>query len=282
MNLPAPQHSELPPFGMPLTDAGVESRMHAQGAGARRQHNWFMIIVSVLLVGPFLLAIGIVCLLVLVAAIGGATQEQVSANPSPNVAPVSAVADREEIPSNDAVKLRSDSQLREAYSLPFEPTSLEFNGHRFELAFVRKSEFYGPLNEYVLEGESLKNWTKMISVAQQPIDVAPADFTAALLNQLKKVNPNLAHITWTIRGEPYGEQKGIGFTLRKGEITELSLMLYQRSPEGNGLLVHQYAERVYGDESEAFLLGIEGRINGIVQQVSQFDFPELIQETEAL
>ncbi|HBJ35326.1 MAG TPA: hypothetical protein DDZ51_11355 [Planctomycetaceae bacterium] len=62
-NLQAPQHSELPPFGMPLTDPGVASRMHAQGTGARRQHNWFMIIVSFLLVGPFLLAIGIACLL---------------------------------------------------------------------------------------------------------------------------------------------------------------------------------------------------------------------------
>ncbi|HBJ35327.1 MAG TPA: hypothetical protein DDZ51_11360 [Planctomycetaceae bacterium] len=69
-----------------------------------------------------------------------------------------------------------------------------------------------------------------------PIDVAPADFTAALLNQLKNANPNLTHIPWTIRGEPYGEQKGIGFALRNGETTELSLMLYQRSPEGNGLL----------------------------------------------
>jgi hypothetical protein len=241
-----------------------------------------MIIVSVLLVGPFLLAIGIVCLLVLVAAIGGAAQEQVSANPSPTVATVSAVADREETRSSGAVKLQSDSRFGDVYSIPFTPTSLEFNGQRFELSFVRKSDFYGPLNEYVLAGESLQKWTKMITVAHQPVDVAPADFAAAMLSRLTDANPNLAHITWTIHGEPYGEKKGIGFALSKGEITELSLMLYQRSPAEDGLLVHQYAERVYGDESEAFLLGIEGRINGIVQQVSKFDFPELVQETEAL
>lgn len=108
MTLQTPPQSELTSYALPLTDSGLDSRMHAPYADTRRKRNWFVIILSVVLVGPFVLMIGIVFLLALIATIGGTTQDQASAKSSLNVAPVAA-ADRDGSHSNGNVILRNDS-----------------------------------------------------------------------------------------------------------------------------------------------------------------------------
>lgn len=221
-------------------------------AEPKRWRNWLIIGLIVVLLGPFVAAVGVIVLLTLVSALGSSIADEESAGVQANLVAASshAIVD------------------------PVTPaTMIDYHGQMFHLVFVGGSESTGDLNEYVPVGETLDRWTKMIAVRTQPVDVTPVEFAHVVIAELKKRDPKTPHGLKTLDD---GESCCVDFAIWQDDVAEFNLFVYRQSDDGKGLASLQYAERAYGDDIQPFFAALDGRVSDLQTQACTFAVPTLV------
>lgn len=225
-------------------------------AMAKPKRSWLSIILAIVVIGPIVTMVGIVVLLACVAAMGSAAQDEYQADGG--------------IEQSTEVSRVSYQPLPQATA---QGPTITYQGQHFMLKYVGSSDDSGELNEYILVGETLENWTKMIAVRRQPIAIEPIEAARGVVEYLQEQN---ADTPFTIWPSDDGESCGVDFAVVEGDVAELNVFVYHRSTDGENMVCRQYAERAYGDERLPFVEGLEHRVHDVSKQVLQFNFPELI------
>jgi hypothetical protein len=152
--------------------------------------------------------------------------------------------------------------------------TLTFPDEAYELAFTQ--EVQGEvLNEYVLRGETLDDWTRLLSVHVYPRRVDFQLLAGSLVKVVKEKNPLAQAALHTSQD---GRRSMVDFLTWAGTgdetITEFNVFIYQLGPDGKSVLAQQYAERAYGrEEGLDYMRQLKGRRIKMLEAVGQFKFP---------
>ncbi len=126
------------------------------------------------------------------------------------------------------------------------PQIVRFGEEQFELAYELETAT-NDMKEYLLPGESLKKWTKLVGIYKYPQIHDPRAFAEHMGEMVQAQNP---------RARSY-----VGFDPQTGEATidfvtwpidnkfvEFNLFKFKRDG-ANGIVAHQYAVRDYNDKN---------------------------------
>jgi hypothetical protein len=159
-------------------------------------------------------------------------------------------------------------------SSPKTVRALVFRGERFTLR-AKSAENGLVLNEYLPVGQQLTTWTRLLAVQQLPGLTDKSAALHGLVTLLQQQHPDAPIKIW--RNDATGDL-GIDFVTRNGEqFAEFSVFVYVDSPDGEGLVARQYAERAYGDAIAAYLKDLEERRRKLVADVLAYEFPPVVQ-----
>lgn len=161
--------------------------------------------------------------------------------------------------------------------------TIEFQGQSLRLAYVAESPDPNDgraINEYVPVGESLENWTQLIGIYHYPHQDDSKSIAGQMVKALKASNP-LAR--FQIRESQDGKRIMLDFITWETEkgITEFNVFIFQKHPEGSGLIAQQYALRAYGQaEGLKFMEQLRDTRNKSLDAVSDFTFPDLTRDSK--
>lgn len=131
-----------------------------------------------------------------------------------------------------------------------EAPTIAFDGKTYALAFVDETLTQN-INEYILPGETLETWTKMVAlhIYHDKADMTPEQFVMAFADIIKKMNPdatpNLS------RNEKKGEAM-IEFLTWPPDRAYAELNIFKFKKHNGKLVGFQYASRNYGAITDAF------------------------------
>jgi hypothetical protein len=151
---------------------------------------------------------------------------------------------------------------------------LQFQGQTFELAFAQANQFEA-LNEYIPSGETLEKWNTMLAVRSYAGRRDYQKLAGGIVKALKEKNP-LARAA--LHTSVDGKRSMVDFVTwdLDQEITELNVFIYHLGPDGNSVLSHQFAQRVYGkDDGLEFLRELKDRRMKLLAAVGEFSFPAI-------
>lgn len=151
---------------------------------------------------------------------------------------------------------------------------LQFQGTTFELAFAQANQSEA-LNEYIPAGETLEQWKTMLAVRTYAGRRDYQQLAGGIIKVLKEKNP-LARAALHTSAD--GKRSMVDFVTwdLDQEITEFNIFIYQLGPDGNSVLSHQFAERVYGkDEGMEFLRELKERRMKLLAAIGEFSFPAI-------
>ena len=161
--------------------------------------------------------------------------------------------------------------------------TIEFQGQSLRLAYVAESpdpKDGRAINEYVPVGESLENWTQLIGIYHYPHQYDSKSIAGQMVKALNASNP-LAR--FQIRESQDGKRVMLDFITWETEkgITEFNVFIFQKHPEGSGLIAQQYALRAYGQaEGLKFMEDLRDTRNKSLEAVSDFAFPDLTRDAK--
>lgn len=161
--------------------------------------------------------------------------------------------------------------------------TIEFQGQSLRLAYVAESpdpKDGRAINEYVPVGENLENWTQLIGIYHYPHQNDSKSIAGQMVKALKASNP-LAR--FQIRESQDGKRVMLDFITWETEkgITEFNVFIYQKHPQGTGLIAQQYARRAYGQtEGLKFMEELRDTRTKSLEAVSNFTFPSLTRDTK--
>lgn len=177
---------------------------------------------------------------------------------------------------------RADEKLTSA-GKKHPANTIEFQGQSLRLAYVAESPDPNDgraINEYVPAGESLENWTQLIGIYHYPHQHDIKSVAGQMVKALKASNP-LAR--FQIHESEDGKRVMLDFITwdtKKG-ITEFNIFIYQKHPQGTGLVAQQYALRAYGQaEGLKFMEGLRETRTKSLEAVSNFTFPDLTRDSK--
>lgn len=155
-----------------------------------------------------------------------------------------------------------------------EKPQLEFEDETYVLAFAQANQFEA-INEYIPEAETLEEWTSLIAIRTYAGRKDYRELAGRLVQALKQKNPQARAALHT---SPDGKRTMVDFVTwdTEAEITEFNIFIYQLTPDGQGVLAQQYAERAYGeDEGLEFLRELKERRQELLAEIVDFDFPAI-------
>lgn len=161
--------------------------------------------------------------------------------------------------------------------------TIEFQGQSLRLAYVAESpdpDDGRAINEYVPVGESLENWTQLIGIYHYPHQHDSKSIAGQMVKALKASNP-LARSQ--IRESQDGKRVMLDFITWDTEkgITEFNIFIYQKHPQGTGLVAQQYALRAHGQaEGLKFMEELRDTRTKSLEAVSDFAFPDLTRDSK--
>lgn len=161
--------------------------------------------------------------------------------------------------------------------------TIEFQGQSLRLAYVAESPDPNDgraINEYVPVGESLENWTQLIGIYHYPHQHDSKSIAGQMVKALKASNP-LAR--FQIHESEDGKRVLLDFITWDTEkgITEFNIFIYQKHPQGTGLIAQQYALRAYGQaEGLKFMEELRDTRTKSLEAVSNFTFPDLTRDSK--
>jgi hypothetical protein len=152
--------------------------------------------------------------------------------------------------------------------------TVKFQDENYELAFVQEARGE-VLNEFVPQGETLEDWSSLLSVHVYPQRTDYKLLAGNLITALKQKNP-LAQAALHTSAD--GKRSMVDFVTwagaGEGTITEFNVFIYQLGADGKSTIAHQYAERAYGqDEGLEFMRKLKNRRIKLLESVGQFKFP---------
>ena len=151
---------------------------------------------------------------------------------------------------------------------------IEFQEETYELAFAQANQFEA-INEYIPEEETLEEWSSLIAIRTYAGRKDYRELAGRLVQALKQKNP-LAKAA--IHTSPDGKRSMVDFVTWdiEAEVTEFNVFIYQLTPDGQGVLAQQYAERAYGKEEGLELLReLKERRPKLLAEVGEFKFPTI-------
>lgn len=167
--------------------------------------------------------------------------------------------------------------------------TVEFNKETYKLANVKKTQA-SSINEYVLDGQTLQNWKKMVALHRfhSKNKTSPIQFAngmAALLGKMYKkpvykVMENKqngeAIISFVVPGKANKNND------KDNELyLEQNIFKYRSVDNSNDVEGYQYAYRIYGitnqKEMETALGNIKQNEMGLIKMVTDQPFPEFIE-----
>lgn len=163
------------------------------------------------------------------------------------------------------------------------PVTVDFQGETFQLAYVAESPNPSDgraINEYLTNGETLDNWTKLIAVFGYPNLNDGREHARNMVRALKVSNPQARY---QIHESEDGQRVMLDFITWDAEksITEFNIFIYQKSPDGRGLIANQFALRAYGQEQGLrFMEGLRETRRQSLESVSDFEFPKLTRDAK--
>ncbi|MFO0943586.1 MAG: hypothetical protein U0930_22855 [Pirellulales bacterium] len=163
------------------------------------------------------------------------------------------------------------------------PTTVDFRGESYQLAYVAESpnpQDGRVINEYLPNGESLDNWTRLIAVFAYPNLNDGRNLAGQMISALKASNP-LAR--YQIHESEDGQRIMLDFITWDTEksITEFNIFIYQKSPDGRGSIANQFALRAYGREQGLkFMEALRDTRQQSLESITDFQFPKLTRDTK--
>lgn len=160
--------------------------------------------------------------------------------------------------------------------------TIDLQGESFQLAYVAESpnpQDGRAINEYLPSGESLDNWTKLIAVFGYPNHNDGRTLAGQMVQALKATNP-LAR--YQIHESEDGQRIMLDFITWDSDkaITEFNIFIYQKNPNGRGLIANQFALRAYGQEQGLkFMQGLRETRQQSLETITEFEFPQLTRDT---
>ena len=157
---------------------------------------------------------------------------------------------------------------------PSSKDSITFDGQTYVLK-SKASRKSVTRNEYILESEPLKTWTKMISVRHIPNLKDNTQVIADLAKILKAHNHDAAYAKFLNKDKT---AEGIDFITWQGDkFAEFNIMIYRDSPDGKGLVAQQFAMRAYGKDMIPFLRRLPELRREFFPKVTEYKFPTIIE-----
>jgi hypothetical protein len=132
-----------------------------------------------------------------------------------------------------------------------------FDGETYYLAFSSKQPGQGFMNEYVREGETLKDWKKMVGVHHYPAISNPTEMANAMAK-------DEALIYFMISNQQQA-------------VTEFNMFRYAKRKGGQGLIGYQFAFRNYGPTGENYKKEFDTKLTGWVQMMATSEIPALLE-----
>ena len=161
--------------------------------------------------------------------------------------------------------------------------TIEFQGQQLRLAFVAESpdpKDGQAINEYVPVGESLDKWTQLIGVYHYP---HLEDSKAIVGQMVKALNASNPLARYQIHASQDGKRIMLDFITWETEkgITEFNVFIFQKHPQGTGLIAQQYALRAYGQaEGLKFMEELRDTRTKSLEAVGNFTFPNITRDTK--
>ena len=182
------------------------------------------------------------------------------------------------------VTLALGEQTPDAESRTARPT-IRFDGEVFVLASADRSDV-GTYNEYIPETEKMSSWSRLVGVRHYPkskrFDRVAASFAKKLERkpEIRGLDGRLMRVVRepAVRSHDEGQRIAVEFVIRDGDrLAEYDLHLFQADASGEGLTIHQFAERAYGEEVPAYLSRIGERAKVLAELVNAFTFPKVVE-----
>jgi hypothetical protein len=135
--------------------------------------------------------------------------------------------------------------------LPAGANAVYFDGQTYVKAFEKKSKT-ASVTEYLPSGETLKSWNRLVAFRTMTGTENPKLAAMGLIRALKHSNPQAQSAMFE---HPASKDVIVDFVTwpADGSFIEFNIFRYSRQSGGKGLLLQQYAQRAYGDDSTAFL-----------------------------
>jgi hypothetical protein len=152
-----------------------------------------------------------------------------------------------------------------------------FDGETYYLAFSSKQPGQGFMNEYVREGETLKDWKKMVGVHHYPAISNPTEMANAMAKQINQLNKGTGGFKILVNKEK--DEALIYFMISNQQqaVTEFNMFRYAKRKGGQGLIGYQFAFRNYGPTGENYKKEFDTKLTGWVQMMATSEIPALLE-----
>lgn len=157
---------------------------------------------------------------------------------------------------------------------------IAFDGERYVLQYAKLAPLSGGyLNEYIRDGETVHNYTKMIGLHHYPMVEDPLTFARLVVVSVMKSNPKAKYSI--VRNDKTGEVVVDFLTwAKKGKqvIVEFNIFRFRKFPARKGLLGYQFVFRNDGSRFEEYQRELLKNKTRWVRLVMAAEYPELVEE----
>lgn len=163
------------------------------------------------------------------------------------------------------------------------PGPIVLNKETFNLAWSSHPSPAYYKQEYIMAGDKVEKFKKMVIVEALTSDSRPADLVKAKINELKQMkeaNPMVNYETFQKNGEYMldflvSENSADG---KKINILERNVYRYKAITDKNGkkaVMLFAASERTYGNEVDGFLAALKTNKSVLQNAVAAFTLPEI-------
>lgn len=139
-------------------------------------------------------------------------------------------------------------------SAPAAEKTISFDGQIYYVAF-HKSDGGKSVTEYLPKGGKLDSWVRLVAIRTLPGEENPKLAALGLVRTLKLQNPQAQS---AMMQHPSSKDVIVDFVTwpQDGKFIEFNIFRYSKLAKNKGLLLQQYAQRAYGDKTNAFLASL--------------------------